>query len=179
MKNLNSIITILLLAFSSITLYGQKITAPVQKGPYVMPANTQTVIIRGGISQEKYLKELENLVTFKFDSSYNNADVYIKENGKNILMYKAKLDDKRVNQKLKSRIYNTKIYTLDGKTLLFMFESEVAVSNKIKVVTSVPDNKPVIYDFSNFFKDDDYNMFKSETFEKYPIHVYYRMYNKK
>ncbi len=50
--------------------------------------------------------------------------MYITENGKQKLMYKAKLDETGVDTTLKAGTDNRKVYRLDSKTLMFTYEKE-------------------------------------------------------
>lgn len=98
------------------------------------------------------------------------------KNGKETLMYKVKSNDTGVDTQLRARIYNKKVYSPDGKQLLFTYETETAATSLIKLIFSFPEKKSLILDFSKVYESDAYTMIKSETFEKYPIFYYYSFY---
>jgi len=89
---------------------------------------------------------------------------------------KAKSRDTGVDKKLNARVYNKKVYSADGKQLLFTYETETAVSSLIKFIFNFPEKKSLILDFSKIYEHDAYTMGKSETFEKYPVFYYYSFY---
>lgn len=179
MKNSKLILVATLVIFSGITINAQKkkATAPSRSGPIEMPKDTEVQVMSGEEQFKKGLSKLGNFVTFKYDASYKNADVYITENGKQKLMYKAKSSDSGVDTKLKARIYNRKIYSLDGKTLLFTYETETAATSLIKMIYNSPEKKFVIFDFSKVFENDEYTSAKIETFDYYPVFLYYSIFN--
>ena len=45
-------------------------------------------------------------------------------------------------------IYNCKVYSLNSKTLLFIYETKTAVTNLIKIIYNSPEKKSFILDFS-------------------------------
>jgi len=98
--------------------------------------------------------------------------------GKPQLMYKAKCNDNNVDRKLNTRIYNCKVYSLNGKTLLFTYETETAATSLIKIMYHSPEKKSFILDFSKIYGSTEYTIGKSETFEKFPIFDYYSSFNK-
>ncbi|MDR6156922.1 hypothetical protein QF023_000438 [Chryseobacterium sp. SLBN-27] len=154
----------------------KKPSAPSKQGPIEMPANTETQTIPNDEKFNKIITKINEAVTFKYDASYKNADVYILKDGKATLMYKVKSNDTGIDTKLKARIYNKKVYSPDGKQLLFTYETETAATSLIKLVFSSPEKKFLILDFSQVYESDAYTMTKSETFEKHPIFYYYSFY---
>ncbi|WP_415327928.1 hypothetical protein [Chryseobacterium sp. MMS23-Vi53] len=177
MKNSKLILTAVLMIFSAININAQKKKSAPAKGPIEMPKNTETQVMSGEEQFKNSLYKLDDFVTFKYDENYKKADVYITENGKEKLMYKAKLDDTGVDTKLKARIYNCKVYSSDGKTLLFTYERETAVSSLIKMIYNSPEKKFTILDFSKVYAHNEYTMGKDGTFEKFPIYLYYSTFN--
>jgi len=178
MKIFKSIFVVVAMVFFGITIDAQKKkpATPSKQGPIEMPADTETQTIPNDEKFSKIITKINEAVTFKYDESYKNADVYILKDGKETLMYKVKSNDTGVDTKLKARIYNKKVYTPDGKKLLFTYESETAATSLIKLVFSFPEKKFLILDFSQVYESDAYTMAKSETFEKHPIFYYYSFY---
>jgi hypothetical protein len=147
-----------------------------KSGPIEMPTDTETQTIPNDEKFISMIGKVNEAVTFKYDESYKNVDVYILKNGKETLMYKVKSNDTGVDTKLKARIYNKKVYSPDGKKLLFTYESETAATSLVKIICHFPEKKSLLLDFSNVYESDAYTMIKSETFEKYPIFYYYSFY---
>ena len=178
MKIFKSISIVIVFAFFGITANAQKKNPATssKSGPIEMPANTETQVIPNDEKFNKMISKINEIIVFKYDKSYKNADVYIIKDGKETLMYKAKSNDTGVDTKLKARIYNKKIYSPDGKQLLFTYETETAATSLIKFIFNFPEKKSLILDFSKMYESDAYTMGKSETFEKYPIFYYYSFY---
>ncbi|KAA0129364.1 hypothetical protein FY557_05550 [Chryseobacterium sp. SN22] len=93
-------------------------------------------------------------------------------------MYKAKCNGNKVDRKLNARIYHCKVYSLDNKTLLFTYETEIAAISPIKIIYNSPEKKFFILDFSKIYGNTEYTIGKSETFEKFTIFDYYSSFNK-
>lgn len=170
-----SVVTMLLFVITA-NAQKKKPAAPSKSGPIEMPADTETQMVPNDEKFTRMISKVNEAVTFKYDESYKNADVYILKNGKETLMYKVKSSDTGVDTKLKARIYNKKVYTPDGKKLLFTYESETAATSVVKIICHFPEKKYLLLDFSNVYESDAYTMGKSETFEKYPIFYYYSFY---
>lgn len=179
MKNLKLVLTAVVMLFSAVNVTAQKkkSAAPSQRGPMEMPKDAEVQVMAGGEKAISYYYKTNERVTFTYDASYKNADVYITEDGTKKLMYKAKLDGTGVDTQLKARIYHYKIYSLDGKTLLFTYESETAVTSLIKMIAVSPAKTSTILDFSEAFGPDEYTLGKTETFEKFPVFLYYSIFN--
>jgi hypothetical protein len=92
-------------------------------------------------------------------------------------MYKAKFDESGVDTKLDAKINNYKVYSLDRKTLLFIYETEAAASSLIKMIAVSPAKTSTILDFSQAFGPSEYTIGKSETFEKFPVFLYYSIFD--
>ncbi len=178
MKIFKCIAIVMAVIFFGITTNAQKKkpAASTKSGPIEMPADTETQTIPNDEKFISMIGKVNEAVTFNYDESYKNADVYILKNGKETLMYKVKSNDTGVDTKLKARIYNKKVYTPDGKKLLFTYESETAATSLVKIICHFPEKKSLLLDFSNVYESDAYTMIKSETFEKYPIFYYYSFY---
>jgi len=179
MKNSKLVLAAILMLFSAVNVTAQKKkpAAPSRPGPLEMPKDTEIKVMPGGEEFENSLYELEKLVTFKFDAKHKNAEVYITENGKQKLMYKARLDETGVDTKLKAGIDNRKIYSLDGKTLLFTYETEPSATSLIKMIYNSPEKKSAIFDFSKVYGSDEYTIGKTETFKYYPVYLYYSTFD--
>jgi len=179
MKNSKLILAAILMIFPGININAQKKKPAVQSksGPLEMPKDAEIQVMSGEEQFKKGLSKLENFVSFKYDANYKNADVYISENGKQKLMYKAKSNDTGVDTKLKARIYNCKIYSLDGKKLLFTYETETAATSLIKMIYNTPEKKFTIFDFSKVFENDEYTSAKIDTFNYFPVFLYYSTFN--
>lgn len=178
MKIFKFISVVIAMVFFGITANAQKKKppAPSKSGPIEMPAGTEIQPIPNDEKFKSMIRKINETVVFKYDENYKNADVYIIKNGEEILMYKAKCNANGVDTKLNARIYNKKIYSADGKQLLFTYETETAVTSLIKFIFNFPEKKSLILDFSNMYESDSYTIGKSETFEKYPIFYYYSFY---
>lgn len=178
MKIFKFISVVIAMVFFGITTNAQKKkpVASSKSGPLEMPAGTETQPIPNDEKFTSMIRKINETVVFKYDDSYKNADVYIIKNGKETLMYKAKSNDTGVDTKLNARIYNKKIYSPDGKKLLFTYETETAATSLIKIICNFPEKKSLILDFSKMYESDAYTIGKSETFEKYPIFYYYSFY---
>lgn len=178
MKIFKFISVVIAMVFFGITANAQKKkpAAPSKSGPIEMPADTEIQPIPNDEKFKSMIRKINETVVFKYDENYKNADVYIIKNGKETLMYKAKCNANGVDTKLNARIYNKKIYSADGKQLLFTYETETAVTSLIKFIFNFPEKKSLILDFSNMYESDSYTIGKSETFEKYPIFYYYSFY---
>lgn len=178
MKIFKFISVILAVVFFGITANAQKKkpAAFSKPGPIQMPVSTKIQLIPDDEKFSSMISKINETVVFKYDENYKNADVYFIKNGKETLMYKAKCNDNGVDTKLNARIYNKKIYSSDGKQLLFTYETETAVTSLIKFIFNFPEKKSLILDFSNMYASDSYTIGKSETFEKYPIFYYYSFY---
>lgn len=175
MKIFKLISVVIAIVFFGINTNAQKkkLTVSSKSGLIEMPANTETQVVPNDERFSNMITKINEIVIFKYDESYKNADVYIIKNGKETLMYKAKSNDTGVDTKLKARIYNKKIYSPDGKQLLFTYETETTATSLIKIICNFPEKKSFILDFSKMYESDAYTMGKSETFEKYPIFYYY------
>ncbi|WP_144282633.1 hypothetical protein [Chryseobacterium echinoideorum] len=171
-----SIVIVLVFFGTTVNAQKKKPAASSKSGPIEMPANTETQVIPNDEKFNTMISKINEIVVFKYDESYKNANVYIIKNGKETLMYKAKSNDTGVDPKLKARIYHKKIYSPDGKQLLFTYETETAATSLIKIICNFPEKKSLILDFSKMYESDAYTMGKSETFEKYPIFYYYSFY---
>jgi hypothetical protein len=177
MKIFKFISVVITLMFFAITANAQKNKPAASKsGPMEMPADTETQVIPNDEKFKSMITKINETVVFRYDQSYKNADAFIMKNGKETLMYKVKSNDTGVDKKLRARIYNKKVYTPDGKKLLFTYETETAATSLIKMIFSFPKKKSLILDFSKVYESDAYTMIKSETFEKYPIFYYYSFY---
>lgn len=178
MKIFKLISVVIVTVFFGTTANAQKKkpSAPSKSGPIEMPADTEIQGIPNDENFNRMITKVNEAVTFKYDTNYKNADVYVMKNGKETFMYKVKSNDTGVDTKLKARIYNKKVYSPDGKQLLFTYETETAATSLIKLVFSFPEKKSLILDFSKVYESDAYTMIKSETFEKYPIFYYYSFY---
>jgi hypothetical protein len=167
MKNSKLVLAAILMLFSAVNVTAQKKkpAAPSRPGPLEMPKDTEIKVMPGGEEFENSLYELEKLVTFKFDAKHKNAEVYITENGKQKLMYKARLDETGVDTKL------------DGKTLLFTYETEPSATSLIKMIYNSPEKKSAIFDFSKVYGSDEYTIGKTETFKYYPVYLYYSTFD--
>jgi hypothetical protein len=86
-----------------------------------MPKDTEVQVIPDDEKFQNMLHQINAAVEFKFDENYKNADVFIAQNGKPQLIYKAKCNDGNVD-----------------KTLLFIYETETAVTSLIKVIYNSP-----------------------------------------
>lgn len=179
MKNSKLIAAAVLMLFSVTAIHAQKKkpAGPAKSGPIEMPKDAEVQVMSKDENFKRSLSRIEEFVTFKYDEDYKKADVYITENGKQKLMYKAKFNDTGVDKKLNARIYNSKVYSLDGKTLLFTYETETAATSLIKIIYNSPEKKSLILDFSNVYGNDEYTMGKSDTFKYFPIFVYYSTFN--
>ncbi|KPE52837.1 hypothetical protein [Chryseobacterium indologenes] len=179
MKYSKLLVAAALMLFSGMTVNAQKKkpAASSKSGPIEMPKDTEIKVMSGEERFKKSLYKLEDFITFKYDADYKKADIYITHNGPQKLMYKAKLNDTGVDTKLKARIYNYKIYSPDGKKLLFTYETETAVTSLIKMIYHSPEKKFTILDFSNIYRSDEYTIGKSETFKYYPVFLYYSTFD--
>jgi len=179
MKNSKLIVAAVLMLFSVATINAQKKkpAGSPKSGPIEMPKDTEVQLMSGEERFKSSLSKLENFINFKYSADYKKADVYITHIGPPKLMYKVKLNDTGVDTKLKARIYNYKVYSADGKTLLFTYETETAVTSLIKMIYNSPEKKSTILDFSNVYKSDEYTIGKTETFKYYPVFLYYSTYD--
>ncbi|KFE97071.1 hypothetical protein [Chryseobacterium luteum] len=179
MKNSKLVLVAVVMLFSAVNVTAQKKkqAAPSRPGPLEMPKDAEIKVMPGDEQFENSLSKLEEFVTFKFDAQHKNADVYITENGKQKLMYKAKLDETGVDTKLKAGIDNRKIYSLDGKTLLFTYETEPSATSLIKMIYNTPEKKFTIFDFSKIYGSDEYTIGKTLTFKYFPVFLYYSTFN--
>jgi hypothetical protein len=179
MKNSKLAVAVALMLFSAVNVAAQKKkpAAPSRPGPIEMPADAEVKVMPGDEQFENKLSSLEKFVTFKFDEKHKNADVYITENGKQKLVYKAKLDETGVDTKLKAGIDNRKVYSLDGKTLLFTYETEPSATSLIKMIYNSPEKKFTIFDFSKLYGSNEYTMGKTETFKYFPVFLYYSTFD--
>lgn len=146
-------------------------------GPIEMPKETEVQVIPDDESFKSMISNINNIIVLKSSSDGKSADVYIVEDEEEKLIYKAKFNDTGVDPKLNARIYNNKIYSTDGKTLLFTYETETAATSIIKFICSVPEKKSTILDFSKIYAADEYTMGKVETFKKFPIFLYYSSFD--
>lgn len=178
MKISKLIVVAILMMFSGIHVNAQKKKPAGQSksGPMVMPANTEEEVFPSEQKFKDMLSHINKVVTFEYDENYKNGKVYIDYQGKPKLMFKIKSDDSGVDTKLKARIYHNKVYSLDGKTLLFTYETETAATSLIKIIYNSPEKKSYIIDFSKIYGSDEYTIGKSETFKKYPIFLYHSYY---
>ncbi len=142
-----------------------------------MPKDAQVQVMNGGDKALSDLYSIGDRVELKFDASYLNADIYITEGGTPKLMYKAKFDESGLDAKLNAKINTYKVYSLDRKTLLFIYETEATASSLIKMIALSPAKTSTILDFSQVFGPDEYTIGKSETFEKFPIFLYYSVFD--
>lgn len=179
MKNSKLVLAAALMLFSAVNITAQKkkAAAPSKRGPMEMPKDAAVQVMPGGDKAAIDLYKMNDRVTFKYDESYKNADIYITEDGNQKLMYKAKINDTGVDTKLNGRIYHYTVYSLDRKTLLFTYESESAVTSLVKMIAVSPVKTSTILDFSQIFGPSEYTIGKSETFKKYPIFLYYVIFN--
>ncbi|MDR2238557.1 MAG: hypothetical protein LBE92_20705 [Chryseobacterium sp.] len=179
MNNSRLILAAALMLFSAATVTAQKKkpTAPSKKGPMEMPKDAEVQIMGGGDKAVSDFYKINDRITFKYDANYKNADIYITEDGTQKLMYKAKVDDTGVDTQLKARINHYKVYSLDRKTLLFTYESEASATSLIKMIAHSPAKTSTILDFSQAFEPDSYTMGKTETFQKFPVFLYYSIFD--
>lgn len=179
MKNSKLILAAALMLFSAVNIKAQKKKAPApsKRGPMEMPKDADVQVMARGDKAASDLYKMNDRVTFKYDESYKNADIYITDDGIQKLMYKAKMDDSGVDPLLNGRIYHYKVYSLDRKTLLFTYESESAVTSLVKMIAVSPAKTSTILDFSQVFGPSEYTLGKSETFKKYPIFLYYVIFD--
>lgn len=174
----------LILASAVMFLSGATVSAQKKKpaaaysGPIEMPKDTPVHIIPDERGFRDMIDQINEAVDLKFDENYKNGDVWITLGGKPRLMYKAKCNDNNVDRKLNARVYHCKVYSLDGKTLLFTYETETAATSLIKILYHSPEKKSFILDFSNIYGSTEYTIGKSQTFEKFPIFDYYSSFNK-
>jgi len=176
MKNLKLVLTaiVMLCSAMNVTAQKKKQAVPSARGPMEMPKDAEVQVIDKAASD---LYKMNARVTFKYDANYKNADIYITDDGTQKLMYKAKLDDTRVDTQLKARINHYKIYSLDRKTLLFTYETEASATSLVKMIAVSPAKTSTILDFSKVFGPAEYTLGKTETFEKFPIFLYYSIFN--
>ncbi|MFN1215754.1 hypothetical protein ACKW6Q_02095 [Chryseobacterium kwangjuense] len=179
MKNSKLVLAAALLLFSAMNVTAQKkkSAAPSKRGPMEMPKDAEVQVMAASEKAISYYYKTNDRVTFKYDANYKNADIYITDDGTQKLMYKAKLDDTGVDTRFKARINHYKIYSLDRKTLLFTYESEASATSLVKMIAVSPAKTSTILDFSQAFGPDEYTMSKTETFEKFPIFLYYSIFN--
>lgn len=179
MKNSKLILAATLMLFSTISVTAQKKkpAGSVKRLPLEMPKDTQVQVLGGSDKALTDFYSINDRVTFKFDANYLNADIYITEGGNSKLMYKAKFDESGVDTKLDAKINNYKVYSLDRKTLLFIYETEAAASSLIKMIAVSPAKTSTILDFSQAFGPKEYTIGKSETFEKFPVFLYYSIFD--
>lgn len=179
MKNSKLALAAAVMLFSAMNVTAQKKkpAASSKRGPMEMPKDTEVQVMAGGEKAISYYYKTNDRVTFEYDASYKNADIFITEDGKQKLLYKAKLDDTGVDTQLKARIYHYKIYSLDRKTLLFTYESETAATSLVKMIAVSPAKTSTILDFSQVFGPDEYTLGKTDTFLKFPVFLYYSIFN--
>ncbi|WP_294286571.1 hypothetical protein [uncultured Chryseobacterium sp.] len=156
----------------------KKKPAAAGSGPIEMPKDTQVHVIPDEKGFRDMIDQINEAVELKFDENYKNGDVFMTLGGKPQLMYKAKCNANNVDRKLNARVYNCKVYSLNGKTLLFTYETETAATSLIKIIYNSPEKKSFILDFSKIYGNTEYTIGKSETFEKFPIFDYYSFFNK-
>ncbi|GEN78055.1 hypothetical protein [Chryseobacterium hagamense] len=179
MKHSKLILTSAIILFSGATISAQKKKpAAAGSGPLEMPADTKTIVIPDEEKFRKMIDQITEAVALKFDDNYKNGDVFLTLGGKRRLMYKAKCNDNNVDRILNARVYHCKVYSLDGKTLLFTYETETAATSLIKILYNSPEKKSFILDFSKIYGSTEYTIGKSEIFEKFPIFDYYSSFNK-
>lgn len=180
MKHSKLILASAVMLFSGATVSAQKKkpAAPTGSGPIEMPADAKVHVIPDEKGFRDMIHQINEAVDLKFDENYKNGNVFITLGGKPQLMYRAKCNDNNVDRKLNARIYHCKVYSLDGKTLLFTYETETAATSLIKIIYNSPEKKSLILDFSKIYGSTEYTIGKSETFEKFPIFDYYSSFNK-